>query len=85
MEIAVIQDKIYDIRCSKVMLDFDLSEMYKVETHILNQAVKHNIKRFLNDFMFQLNGLKFNNLKSQITHQVGATSENYRMRLQNKE
>jgi hypothetical protein len=47
------------------MLDFDLSELYETETRVLNQAVKRNINRFPQDFMFQLNEFEFANLKSQ--------------------
>jgi len=47
------------------MLDFDLAEMYQVETRVLNQSVKRNIKRFPSDFMFQLTNLEFENLISQ--------------------
>jgi hypothetical protein len=46
MDLSVIQSKIYEIREQRVMLDFDLAEMYQVETRILNQSVKRNIKRF---------------------------------------
>ena len=53
-EIEAIQNKIYEIRGQRVMLDFDLAEMYGVETRALNQAVKRNIERFPEDFMFQL-------------------------------
>ena len=53
MELQLIQNKIYEIRGQKVMLDFDLAEMYQVETRVLNQAVKRNIERFPEDFMFQ--------------------------------
>ena len=49
----------------RVMLDFDLAEMYETETRVLNQAVKRNIKRFPVDFMFQLTNLEFDNLISQ--------------------
>ncbi len=49
-----IHDKIYEIRGQKVMLDFDLGELYGVETRTLNQAVKRNSNRFPEDFMFQL-------------------------------
>ena len=65
MQIDKIQTKIYEIRGQKVMLDFDLAELYEVETRALNQAVKRNIKRFPTDFMFQLNNKEFENLKSQ--------------------
>ena len=51
----LIERKIYLIRNKKVMLDSDLAELYDVETKVLNQAVKRNIARFPEDFMFQLN------------------------------
>jgi hypothetical protein len=54
VELQLIQNKIYQIRGSRVMLDFDLAELYGVEVRVLNQAVKRNIKRFPPDFMFQL-------------------------------
>ncbi len=53
-QLQVIQSKIYEIRGQKVMLDRDLAEMYDVQTKVLNQAVKRNIERFPEDFMFQL-------------------------------
>jgi len=64
-ELQLIQSKIYEIRGQKVMLDFDLAEMYEVETRVLNQAVKRNIRRFPDDFMFQLTVSEWDNLKSQ--------------------
>ena len=64
-ELQLIQSKIYEIRGHKVMLDFDLAEMYEVETRVLNQAVKRNIRRFPDDFMFQLTVSEWDNLKSQ--------------------
>lgn len=64
-ELQLIQSKIYEIRGQKVMLDFDLAEMYQVETRILNQSVKRNIKRFPKDFMFQLTPDEWKILKSQ--------------------
>ena len=66
MELQIIQNKIYEIRGQRVMLDFDLAELYEVETRVLNQAVKRNIKRFPTDFMFQLTNKEFDNLMSQI-------------------
>jgi len=59
-------DKIFLIRGEKVMLDSDLAELYCVETRRLNEQVKRNIERFPEDFMFQLTGIEFENLKSQI-------------------
>ena len=53
--VEIIENKIYLIRNKKVMLDSDLAELYDVETKVLNQAVKRNIARFPEDFMFQLN------------------------------
>ena len=66
MELTLIQNKIYEIRGYKVMLDFDLAEMYQVETRVLNQAVKRNIERFPKDFMFQLTDEELKNWRSQI-------------------
>ncbi|MEI6555245.1 MAG: ORF6N domain-containing protein [Paludibacter sp.] len=65
MELQIIQNKIYEIRGQRVMLDFDLAELYVVETRVLNQAVKRNLTRFPPDFMFQLSNKEFDNLKSQ--------------------
>ena len=54
-ELQLIQSKIYEIRGQKVMLDFDLAEMYGLETKRLKEAVRRNIDRFEgDDFMFQL-------------------------------
>ena len=61
----VIVNKIYFIRGKKVMLDRDLAELYNVTTGILNQAVKRNIKRFPEDFMFQLEDQEVKILISQ--------------------
>ena len=65
-ELSRIQGKIYEIRGYKVMLDFDLSGIYRVETRVLNQSVKRNIERFPDDFIFQLTKDEYNNLISQI-------------------
>ena len=65
MELQIIQNKIFEIRSQRVMLDFDLAELYEVETRALNQAVKRNINRFPSDFMFQLTNKEFDNLMSQ--------------------
>lgn len=74
MELQIIQNKIYEIREQKVMLDFDLAELYEEETRVLNQAVKRNMKRFPIDFMFQLNENEFEILKSQfVTSSWGGT------------
>ena len=53
-DIAIIENKIYEIRGQKVMLDFDLAEMYGVETKRLKEQVRRNIERFPVEFMFEL-------------------------------
>ena len=60
-----VLDKIYVIRNQKVLLDRDLAQLYGIETKRLNEAVKRNLSRFPEDFMFQLNSFEFENLKSQ--------------------
>ena len=64
-EIVLIQNLIYEIRGQKVMLDFDLAKLYQVETKVLNQAVKRNIKRFPPDFMLQLTAEEVLIMRSQ--------------------
>lgn len=54
MQLVTIQNKIYEVNGIKVMLDFDLAELYEVETRVLNQAIKRNIESFPEDFMFRL-------------------------------
>jgi phage regulator Rha-like protein len=65
MELLVIQKRIYEIRGQKVMLDFDLAELYEVETKQLNQQVKRNLSRFPPDFMFQLTTSELRAMMSQ--------------------
>jgi hypothetical protein len=60
-----IENRIFLIRGQKVILDADLSELYQVPTKVFNQAVKRNLGRFPEDFMFQLTKIEFENLKSQ--------------------
>ncbi|RLD82330.1 MAG: ORF6N domain-containing protein, partial [Bacteroidetes bacterium] len=62
----IITHKIYLIRKQKVMLDRDLAKLYFVETKVLKQAVRRNIKRFPKDFMFELTKEEFENWRSQI-------------------
>lgn len=62
---VIIQQKIYEIRGEKVMLDKDLASLYQIEVKRLNEAVKRNIRRFPSDFMFQLTKEEWSNLKSQ--------------------
>ena len=65
-ELQVIQNKIYEIRGVRVMLDRDLAEMYGVPTKVLNQSVKRNTERFPDDFTFQLTTEETLHWKSQI-------------------
>ena len=65
-EVEVIKHRIYEVRSLRVMLDRDLAELYGVETRALNQAVKRNIDRFPDDFLFRLNKNEWTFLKSQI-------------------
>jgi hypothetical protein len=64
--LAKIQNLIYEVRGQKVMLDNDLAGLYGVETFNLNKAVKRNIERFPDDFMFQLTNDEWENLIFQI-------------------
>jgi len=64
--IEIIENKIFIIRGQKVMFDNDLAMLYDVETKVLNQAVKRNIERFPEKFMFQLTNEEWANLKCQI-------------------
>ena len=68
-DLVIIENKIYEIRGQKVMLDFDLAEMYEIETKVLKQSVRRNIERFPEDFMFRLTEhegkLLIDNIRSQ--------------------
>jgi hypothetical protein len=66
MELQIIQKKIFDVRGHRVMLDFHLAALYGVETRVLVQAVKRNIKRFPERYMFQLTKVELQNWMSQI-------------------
>ena len=70
-DIEIIRSKIYEIRGQKVMLDYDLAEMYGVETKVLKQAVRRNIGRFPVDFMFELTKEEFDLLRSQFVTSKG--------------
>ena len=65
MEIEQIKKSILEIRGKKVMLDMDLAIIYEVETRVLKQAVRRNIDRFPDDFMFELTAKELKNLTSQ--------------------
>ena len=62
--IRSIQNRIYNLRGERVMLDFDLADLYEVETRVLNQAVKRNIERFPKDFIFQLKSFEYDLIRS---------------------
>lgn len=66
-ELQLIQSKIYEIRGQKVMLDYDIAIMYGMETKYLKRAVKHNITRFPEDFMFELTKEEFESLRCKIS------------------
>ncbi len=66
MQLTIIQQKIYEVRGQKVMLDFDLAELYEVETRVLNQAIKRNMESFPEDFMFRLTAKEWKMMSSQI-------------------
>lgn len=65
MELQIIQEKILTLRGHRVILDRDLAELYGVETRVLKLAVRRNIERFPNDFMFELTKEESDNLRSQ--------------------
>ena len=64
--IRSIQNRIYELRGKRIMLDRDLATLYEVETKSLNLSVKRNIKRFPADFMFQLTKDEFESMRFQI-------------------
>lgn len=66
MELQVIKQRIYMIRGQKVMLDFDLAELYEVETKVFNQAIKRNLDSFPEGFMFRLTSEEWQSNWSQI-------------------
>lgn len=64
-QLQIIQNRIYEFRGQKVMLDRDLAEMYGVQTKVLNQAVKRNIERFPSDVIFQISSEEIQDWRSQ--------------------
>jgi len=72
MQTQFIQQKIFEIRGQKVMLDFDLAALYEVETRVFNQAVKRNMESFPEDFMFRLT----REMRSQIVIAYSESSDN---------
>lgn len=76
MELNIIQNKIYQVRGVRVMLDFDLAELYQVETKRLKEAVRRNWKRFEgDDFMFELTEQEYNSLIISLRSQIASSNE----------
>lgn len=65
MKLQLIQSKIYELRGLKIMLDFDLAELYETETKRLKEAVRRNIARFPSDFMFEITRDEYYSLRTQ--------------------
>jgi phage regulator Rha-like protein len=81
--IKSIQNRIYEIRGERVMLDRDLAALYETETKALNLAVKRNIQRFPPDFMFQLTKEEYDSIRFQIeTLEKGSTSSGLRFQIE---
>ena len=76
MHTLSIQNKIYEVRGQRVMLDVDLAALYEVETKVFNQAVKRNIESFPSEFMFQLTRQEHSSLRSQFVTLENESIEN---------
>ena len=76
-DIEVIQRKIYEIRGIRVILDFELAELYETSTSLLKRAVRRNIDRFPSDFMFELTKEEANKLLSNGVFQIGTPQYNF--------
>ncbi|WP_296122698.1 ORF6N domain-containing protein [uncultured Bacteroides sp.] len=74
-DLIIIENKIYEIRGQKVMLDFDLAEMYGVETKRLKEQVRRNMERFPKDFLFQLTNEEANSLAISLRFQNGTSNK----------
>ena len=70
-----IQSRIYEVRGVRVMLDFDLAALYQVETRVLKQAVRRNIERFPEDFMFEMTEQEYNSLIISLRSQIVTSKE----------
>ena len=69
-DLILVQNLIHEIRGKRVMLDFDLARLYHIETKALKQAVRRNLERFPEDFMFTLSQDEYNSLKISIRSQI---------------
>jgi len=65
MEMSHIKNRIHEVRGMRNMLDFDLAQLYTIETKRLKESVRRNIKRFPEDFMFELSSTEWENLRTQ--------------------
>jgi len=81
----ILSQKIYLIRGEKVMLDFELADLYNVKTKALKQAVKRNLKRFPDDFVFELTEKEHQELRSQIVTSSGVEPVIYQWHLPSRE
>ena len=70
-----IQSRIYEVRGVRVMLDFDLAALYQVETKVLKQAVRRNLERFPEDFMFEMTEQEYNSLIISLRSQFVTSNE----------
>ena len=70
-----IRSRIYEVRGVRVMLDFDLAALYQVETRVLKQAVRRNIERFPEDFMFEMTEQEYNSLIISLRSQIVTSKE----------
>ena len=70
-----IQSRIYEVRGVRVMLDFDLAALYQVETRVLKQAVRRNLERFPEDFMFEMTEHEYNSLIISLRSQFVISNE----------
>lgn len=75
MELDLIQSKIYELRGQRVMLDFDLAELYQIETKVLKQTVRRNSERFPADFMFEVTPEEYNSLIVSLGSQIVTSKE----------
>ncbi len=71
-----VQNRIYEIRGQSVLLDFDLAELYEVETRVFNQAIKRNLERFPEDFMFRISVKEWKEISLSQTVMLKDSSEN---------
>jgi hypothetical protein len=74
MQLDLIQERIFTIRSERVMLDFHLADLYDVETRALKQAVRRNIDRFPDDFMFQLTKREWNDVITNCDNLPGTSN-----------